>query len=331
VKLTAVALVALAIAAPAAAAADPARYMPAKLIAESAAPASGSTVLVGFEMTPQPGWHGYWSNPGDSGIAPTVSWTTPDGVHFGPLLHPAPTLLTADGIGSYVHDGPHVLLSKMSIPRGLAPGTPIPVEARLSWAACTATQCVPLHATFKLSLLTGDGAPGPDRASLRAAAARLPDRAPAGTFTTVGDSVRLLLPAGLKIDRASARFYPDRNDAFATAHARAIIDGGRLALTADGHPGEILNGVVSDGRRSYRLEFTEAAAAAPEEAVIADEQSAVGTPEAAVGVQPARQPATSTATPAAAEPSSRSWPWLSIIALVLVGGAAIVWARRRRA
>ncbi len=48
----------LAVAAPAHAAADPARYMPAELIAQSVTPIPGSRILVGFRMVPKPGWHG---------------------------------------------------------------------------------------------------------------------------------------------------------------------------------------------------------------------------------------------------------------------------------
>ena len=105
-------IVALLAAAVASAAADPTRYMPAELIAGTLDPAPGRTILVGIRMTPRPGWHGYWSNPGDSGIATTVRWSAPGGESFGPLLHPAPSLLSAGGVDSYVHEGEHILLSR---------------------------------------------------------------------------------------------------------------------------------------------------------------------------------------------------------------------------
>lgn len=124
-------------------AADPARYMTVGLITESNVPRPGSTILIGIQFAPRPGWHGYWSNPGDSGIAPQVHWSAPKGVAFGPLMHPAPVLLTADGVSSYVHEGEHTLLSRVAIPSAFAPGTVITIVADLSWAACTATQCVP--------------------------------------------------------------------------------------------------------------------------------------------------------------------------------------------
>src|SRR5574338_442282 len=253
---------ALTLAAPAMGMADPARYMPAELIAESAAPRPGTTILIGFQMTPRAGWHGYWINPGDSGISPTVSWKAPPGVRFGPLLHPAPTLLTAGGISSFVHEGPHILLSRMTIPASFAPGTPVPVEAKLSWAACTATQCVPLHATLKIGLTAGAGRRSADAAELDAAARKLPRAAPPGTFVADGKTVRLLIPASVRLDPRAARFFPDDNDAFATAAARSVADNGQIAITS-AQKGDLptkITGVVSDGSSSYRIELKREAA-----------------------------------------------------------------------
>ena len=213
------------------AAADPVRFMPAELIAGTPAPKAGTAILIGFRMSPRPGWHGYWSNPGDSGIAPTVTWKAPKGVSFGPLRHPAPTLLSADGINSYVHEGPHVLLSRMTVDRSVPSGTPIPIEAKLSWAACTATQCVPLHETMKLRLVSGNGEAGPDEAALSDAAARLPRAAPAGRLVTDDGKRSLALPTSIQLNPATTRFFPDDNDAFVTVTGQARLRSGALVIT----------------------------------------------------------------------------------------------------
>lgn len=239
------------------AAADPARYMPTELVVESSQPRPGTTVLVGFRMMPRPGWHGYWSNPGDSGITPTVEWNAPPGVSFSPLMHPAPSLLVGGGIASFVHDGPHVLLSRMSVPRSVAPGTVIPAKAKLSWAACTASQCVPLQATFTLNLVAGDGAKGNGAAILRTALRRVPQTGPRGTYWTDRNSVHLALPSPLGLRASAVRFFPDDNDTFATDRAQVATDNGELTLIAPAAPAlsKSLGGVVSDGRKSYRMVF----------------------------------------------------------------------------
>lgn len=247
----------VAAAAPAAAAADPAKYIGAELIAASAAPRPGSTILIGIRMSPRPGWHGYWSNPGESGFAPTARWAAPAGVTFGPLVHPAPTLLNVGGLASFVHDGPHVLLARMTVPRTIPRGGRIPVKAALNWAACSPTQCVPLRATLKLDLVAGNGAPGSGAAALVAASRKLPRAGPNGRIAADSKFLRLRLPGSLRLDPRRTRFFPDASGAFDTAAGSASRNGRELVISAPrrGPVPRAIGGVVSDGRSAYRLKF----------------------------------------------------------------------------
>lgn len=246
----------VAIAGPATAA-EPAKYIRADVIAASSAPRPGSTILVGIRMTPRPGWHGYWSNPGESGFAPSVRWSAPAGVTFGPLVHPAPTLLKVSGMTSFVHEGSHVLLARMTVPRSIARGRRIPVRAEVNWAACSATQCVPLRANFKLDLVAGVGAPSAHAAALRAAGLKLPRAAPNGRLTANRDFLRLRLPASLSLDPRRARFFPDSRGAFDAAGGRAVTNGGAVVISGPrrGAVPRAISGVVSDDRAAYRLTF----------------------------------------------------------------------------
>jgi DsbC/DsbD-like thiol-disulfide interchange protein len=312
-------------------AADPGRYMTAELIAASTAPEPGTTVLIGIRMDPQPGWHGYWSNPGDSGIAPTVRWSAPDGVRFGPLLHPAPILLTADGISSFAHEGRHVLLTRMSLPASIAPGAAVPISARLSWAACTATQCVPLHATLTLQLAAGDGAKGEDWPEIEAALRKLPHQAADGSFTVRGHMLELSIPAGLKLDPASTRFFPDEADAFDTAAGRAVRRGPRFTISApsDAEPSSAIAGVLADGRTSYRLRFVRKMSSAQAE------QSPVPSPSDKPAIDPReaqpQEPATLAQKPGSSD-AARSWTfggWAAAAIAAILAGAFLLWRRRR--
>ena len=313
---------------PASAAADPERYMPVRLIAESQVPKPGSTIVIGFQMTPKSGWHGYWSNPGDSGIAPSVTWSAPAGVSFGPLQHPAPTLLTADGISSYVHEGEHILLSRMTVPRTLAAGTPIPIAADLSWAACTATQCVPLHAKLTLELRAGDGSASENRAALHAAAERLPRSAPDGAFMESGKSLRLVLPQSLALQPARARFFAEQPGAFDTAAARSQVVDGSLVLTAPAGAAvpDTLAGVVTDGRRAYRLALLRTADVPPKDASqnVAVEPSAETMPKPEVQHEPRAQVP---AGHADLDSGPRGWTALLVMA-ALIGAAGLAWLFR---
>lgn len=312
--------------APAVAAADPARYMPTDLIAATVAPKPGSTILVGFRMAPRPGWHGYWSNPGDAGVAPTVKWSARPGVRFGALLHPAPTLISADGINSFVHDGPHILIARMTLPRSLAAGAPIPVKAELRWAACTATQCVPLHATFTLDLIAGNGARSPEAGQLAAAQSQVPKPAPAGIFTSDGKRIALKLPTALRIDPDHARFFPDSNDAFDTARASAVRADGTVILSAPAGNAmaESISGVVTDGARSYRLSFARRQSAANASRETAEQRAPASR---LIALPPAAEtPRASNLRP---HSSSGPSPWIAVAAALAAIAALALWRQRR--
>jgi DsbC/DsbD-like thiol-disulfide interchange protein len=317
----------------ASAAADPARYMPAELIAETLEPAPGSTVLVGIRMTPRAGWHGYWSNPGDSGIATTVRWSAPGGVSFGPLLHPAPSLLSEEGIDSYVHEGDHILLARMSMPESLPEGTAIPLVADLSWAACTATQCVPLRARLRLQLTAGEGAKGAEWASLDRAADKLPRAASGGSFVRDGNSIRLLLPGSLRLRAQTTRFFAEQPGAFDTASGQVEQSNGALVISGLGTAaaGQPISGVVTDGRAAYRLTLREskeplqAAAARPRDA----HKPMPGHDEREPEVKPPPTTGTASRVPESAHQDRRS-PWLPLAGSAALMAIALTIVGRRR-
>ncbi len=43
------------------------RHLTMTLVAETEHPAAGSNVTLALATVPQPGWHGYWENPGANG------------------------------------------------------------------------------------------------------------------------------------------------------------------------------------------------------------------------------------------------------------------------
>ncbi len=69
----------------------------AALLVDAAQVKPGDTFRVGVRFRMEPGWHIYWKNPGESGLATEVSWDAP-GVTVGALRWPFPsTFRTPDG------------------------------------------------------------------------------------------------------------------------------------------------------------------------------------------------------------------------------------------
>jgi DsbC/DsbD-like thiol-disulfide interchange protein/cytochrome c biogenesis protein CcdA len=177
-----------------------------ELVAESDAPAAGQAVTLAFSFTPQPGWHGYWLNPGDAGAPARVEWQLPAGVQAEPLRFPVPQTLLISGLMNYVFEGPHAVLTRLTVPQGLAAGTRLPIRARIDYLACTDKICVPQRADLALELAVGDGdASAQRRAQFDAWRGALPRPLQTeATYAVEGTRLRvaLPLPAGAQIDEA---------------------------------------------------------------------------------------------------------------------------------
>ena len=248
------ALTAFMIIAPASAASS--RYMDVELVAETLAPRPGTSVLVGLKMNPKPGWHGYWSNAGDSGLAPTVRWTAPRGVEFGRLQHPAPTLLRVAGLTSYVHGGPHVLLARMTVSRTVPSGTPLPIMADINFAVCSDRLCVPQRARLSIQLVAGDGKPDADAIVLKKSLAGQPKPLSAGVFDVEDGLLTLQLPASGRLKPSKTRFFPDENGYFDAARVSVLPTAPvRIVSSVTGDLPKEISGVVSDGLADFRVRF----------------------------------------------------------------------------
>lgn len=242
---------------PSAVNAQPVSRAAVSLHASSADPAPGKTTMLAIRFTPEPGWHGYWSNPGDSGLPPKVNWQAPAGVSFGALQHPAPEVLRVVGMTSFVHGGQHVLLAPMQVPASFKAGAPLPVKGEVDFLICSDKLCVPQKATINLNLTVGKGTVDPASRSLFASAKQAIPRtlSTMGAFTSVGRTVQLSVPAAAKLDPARATFFPSEEGVFERADAKRQPDGSIQITGSMGSIPTSLSGIVSDGRRAVQLGF----------------------------------------------------------------------------
>jgi thiol:disulfide interchange protein DsbD len=170
----------------------------ASLVSESDSVAPGKPIRLGLRLRLAPGWHTYWSNPGDAGAPPTLDIS---GATAGPIAFPAPEKLTDGPFTSYAYTG-EILLPVTVTPK---PGaTSLSVDAAATWLVC-AKICVPEDAKFHLDVPAGTGALGPDAALFAAADARTPRASPFPAHITKAGVLWLAAP-NLPIQDAS--FYP---------------------------------------------------------------------------------------------------------------------------
>jgi DsbC/DsbD-like thiol-disulfide interchange protein/cytochrome c biogenesis protein CcdA len=205
------------------------RHMDVRLVAESAAAMPGSTVTLAFVMRPQPGWHGYWRNPGDAGAEPRVAWRLPERWQAGPLLYPVPDRLSVAGLMNYVFERDYALLVSVRLPAEAEPDVVFPIDARLDYLVCTSEVCVPETATVTVQLRTGPpGAADPAFGAWRQALPR--PLAAEGRFETAGGRIRFAIPLPAGTALADPYFFPLTTDALGQSAAQTISRNGDMVI-----------------------------------------------------------------------------------------------------
>jgi DsbC/DsbD-like thiol-disulfide interchange protein/cytochrome c biogenesis protein CcdA len=202
------------------------------LVAESSHPAAGTTTTVALVMKTEPGWHGYWKNPGDSGFETEIDWRLPTGVTASPLRYPMPDAQLITGLMSYVYEGDYAPLLDITVPPGLAAGTPLAIRAHLRWLACTREICVPEQGDIALDLTVGDGAPDAG-ASARFDAWRAALPRPLGTpghFQTTGDRFRIAVPLPASITVDKPYFFALTKEALTYSEPQTISRNGDMLI-----------------------------------------------------------------------------------------------------
>lgn len=219
----------------------------ARLVAETDAPAAGDAVTLALVMTPDKGWHGYWKNPGDAGVAPRIDWSLPAGVTAGPIQYPVPERLIIAGLMNYVYEGPYAQLIELKVPPALAAGTRLPLRARLDYLACTDEICVPETANVALDLTVGSPGSTPARQAqfdnYRSALPR--PLGNEGRFEDANGRFRLAVPVPASLEVSEVYFYPVTDGALDYAAAQIVSrSGDYLIVETDAAEGTASLGAV---------------------------------------------------------------------------------------
>ena len=239
----------------------------ATLVSDADAVAAGRTVRVGLRLRLAPGWHTYWRNPGDAGIAPDFPLTLPAGSAAGPVAWPAPERMAEGPVSTYGYVG------DLLLPVAVTPGAgPLHVATHASWLVCKEV-CVPEEGDLSLDLPVGAPTPSAEAGLFAAADLRTPRPSPFEATVTPDGTLRVSgeALAGTVADAWLLPLEPGAVDGGAQLLTQAP-DGFTLALPKGEafQPGAALSGVLvvvdRSGRRSA-FDVSAAPAAAGPEAV----------------------------------------------------------------
>lgn len=127
-------------------------HVKVEMLVEQTSVQAGASVTLGLHFRMQKGWHLYWQNPGDSGQAPSITWTLPDGFTAGDILWPAPQRITLPNLADYGYTNEVVLMVPIQAPAKLKPGRFVRFSAHTRWLVCNEI-CIPGDMNFNARLV----------------------------------------------------------------------------------------------------------------------------------------------------------------------------------
>ncbi len=136
-----------------------------ELISEYDAIVPGKSFDLAVRFDLEEGWHIYWENPGDSGLATVVDWALPENIVAGEIQWPAPKRIFLGDLVNYGYEEGAVFIVTMQAPKDLKLGSELAITADLFWLICKET-CLPGEATLDLVLpVAGKAEPSAEAAA----------------------------------------------------------------------------------------------------------------------------------------------------------------------
>ena len=164
----------------------------AQLLANTTAVQPGKAFEVGVLFTIGKGWHIYWQDPGDAGLATSVDWQLPEGFKAGPLRWPHPETFQQPGdIVGYGYEGSVLLVASVTPPKDLPADGDVTIGAEAAWLGCEKV-CVPGSQELSAALPVSASAAPANKELFAEWEAKMPPLAP--DFAAVdqaGDKVSL--------------------------------------------------------------------------------------------------------------------------------------------
>ena len=261
----------------------------ATLMMERPAVAPGDTIWVGLKLEMAPGWHTYWRNPGDSGLATMINWSLVPGLDVGPIQWPTPERQPYGTLMNFGYSDEVTLLARLSVADDSPTGNAV-LSARVTWLVC-ADICIPEDGSFSIPITVDPAAPQAstiDSAHLASVAFALPEPVPGPVSASMTPEMLTLDADWADAPDGDITLYPYATylmDNTAPQTVTQTSDGFRLTVATVPDPDQLetLGGLITIGtgeaQRSFAFEnapMTFSAASPAASAIATADMSLVG-------------------------------------------------------
>ncbi|HUP91018.1 MAG TPA: protein-disulfide reductase DsbD domain-containing protein [Solimonas sp.] len=241
-------------------------HIEAELIAENGTFQPGKQNWVALRLRPEPGWHVYWRNQGDSGIPTKLVWNLPQGVSAGEIEWPYPHRHSLGDLTNYGYGEETLHLVPVTLAQDWPAGKSVPLLAEAKWLVC-ADICIPGSAQLALDAPVSTQAPRPDpdwAEHFAKARAQLPHATdwPA-RFAIAGGEWSLQVDAPALGEATSIELFPVPNDLVNHAAPQRVAieaSGVRISQPLSAYfvdaPAEVEAVLVAEGKSGDKKAYT---------------------------------------------------------------------------
>jgi len=131
-----------------------------RLVPERTEVKAGETIRIAVEQTLDEHWHTYWLNPGDSGVAPEIEWTLPEGFETADIIWPSPHKIPFGPLTNYGYEDHTILLQPLTLPANIPEG-PLTLKAEVTVLVCKDI-CIPETSEHTITLNDGSNVDNTD-------------------------------------------------------------------------------------------------------------------------------------------------------------------------
>ncbi len=225
----------------------------ATLVSEFAAITPGQPLHVGVLLEPREGWHTYWENPGDAGMASELAWALPEGFTASKIDWPAPHRVLEGPLVTFSYTGNVFLPATITPPATLDANNTHTLRVLATWLVCKDI-CIPESAQVEITLPVANGPATPTAAAPLFAQHRANAVKPLATtasYSTRNTEIDLSIPLSAlgSSDITAATFFPRQSDIINyTAPSSFKLDGDNLNITMglkDKAPSKELSGILT--------------------------------------------------------------------------------------
>lgn len=123
-----------------------------ELLSQQSSITPENNLLLGIHFVLEPGWHIYWTNPGDSGQPPSLKWQLPAGFSAEEIQWPHPERMQKNAeLADYGYHDEVLLPVTIHVPASARNGSSAPLVADAKWLVCREV-CIPEHERLQITL-----------------------------------------------------------------------------------------------------------------------------------------------------------------------------------